>query len=168
MALGTYVKAAFPLSKDMALAYAFDPAFEIDPDETKHLEKYHQCVERIDFAPMTIEGQEPTLFHFRPLTDSELTKIRQSPARHDEMLMCRIVVRMSLIAVTNGGPGGEALEKVERKIDPDWPGFGKLVTTDYMNLLGSVSMSANRMKGEIATLLGSIVFTRSLNLSPPS
>lgn len=167
MALGTLVKAAFPLSKDMALAYAYDPAFEIDPDEEKHMAKYRQCVERLDFAPMTQEGQAPTLFHFRPLTDSELTRVRQSPLCRDDLTLYRIVVRMSLIAVTNAGPGAEALEKVERKTDPEWPGFGKIVTTSYMDVLGEVPKGANRMVGELTNGFGSIVFARSTNLSPP-
>lgn len=150
-----------PLTDSMALAYAYDPSFERGDNEEKYLEAFRSATERLDYSALVKSGDQPTLFHMRPLTDAETRRIRGLGTLSDAELAA-LVVRMTLERVENGGD----LAKVERKADPAFQGFGKLVTESYMNLLGQISVAMGRPQGEITNQLGIHVFMRSLNLDP--
>lgn len=173
MALSGHVR---PLTDSMPLAYSHDPDFDrapfaAGPDGTaldeESAEKafmvaFLSCRERHDYAGVTKAGGQPTIFHCRPLTDDEVRRMRGLAV--SDAQLAALVVRICLERVENGG----ALDKLERKVDPDYPGFGKLVTVKYMDLLGNVSIALGRMQGDITNELGNHVFSRSINLDPKS
>lgn len=158
-----------PLTDSMALAYSHDPDFDQETnadgqpyaDGEAYMLAFKSATERLDYARVTKSGGQPTLFYFRPLTDAETRRIRGLGDISDAQLAA-LVVRMTLERVEHGGE----LAKIERKVDPEFPGFGKLITTKYMDVLGGVSVSLGRPQGEITNQLGLHVFLRSLNLDP--
>jgi len=177
MGLAAHIR---PLTDVMPLAYAFDPAFELpepvipvgasDEEAAKVRAKaisdylegpFRSASERLDYAAITKPGDSPTLFYCRPLTDSETRRIRGIGSISDIQLAA-LVVRITLQRVENGGE----LAKIERKQDPEFPYFGKLISLPYMELLGGVSVALGRFQGEITNQIGLQVFERSLNLDP--
>ncbi len=158
MGLSAHIR---PLTDSMALAYANDPAFDRGDDEEKYVEAFRAATERLDYSSLTKSGEQPTLFHFRPLTDAEVRRIRGMGDLSDVQLAA-LVVRMCLERVENGGELG----KIDRKKDPEYPRFGDLVTPKYMEILAHISVALGRPQGEITNQLGLHVFFRSLNLDP--
>ena len=160
MGLSAHIR---PLTDSMALAYSHDPAFDRDShaDEDAYLGAFRSATERLDYSGIVKAGEQPTLFHFRPLTDAETRRIRGLGDISDAQLAA-LVVRMTLDRVENGGELG----KIERKVDNEYPGFGKLVIIPYMDVLGGISVQLGRPQGEITNQLGIHVFMRSLNLDP--
>lgn len=166
MALSAHTR---PLTDSMALAYAYDPAFDAaraefpvgkDGDDEAYISAWKSATERLDYSTLIKSNETPTLFRFRPLSDAESRKLHSLPIGVTEMLA--VVVRMTLQSVHNGGE----FEKFERKVDPALRDLGKIVTVPYMDMLGALSLSFNRPLGEITTSLGGIVYQRSLNLDP--
>lgn len=166
-----------PLTDSMALVYSFDPGLDRPPpvgDDLKgeareaaekalneFLNAFRVASERLDFSPIMKSGETLTMFHFRPLSDAEIRRVRALPLSNEQL--AALTVRLCLERVENGG---DLLSKIERKSDPEFPGLGKLATAAYMEVLGALSTALDRPRGDLTNELGAAVFLRSLNLDP--
>lgn len=148
-----------PLTSGFALAYAYDPAF--DSEQAGYGEAYRRCLETLDFAPITKPGQSPTLFHFRPLAMHEVREIyAMAPG-----LAAWVAFRLSLTAVTDGGP---ELAKLEKTVDSRVAGLGKMLSLKQTEMIEMISAELGRIAGEIVTDLGGAVIARTAAPRPLS
>jgi hypothetical protein len=149
-----------PLSGSYALAYKHDPAFDVERDG--YDAEYDRCLITLDFTPITLPGQQPTRFYFRPLTMHEFRKI--IAGAHSTMVAW-VAFRLCLERVENGGAD---LDKLERLVDGERPNLGELVGMKQTDLIDSASNALSRPAGEIVANLGDQVIKRCTQLSPPS
>lgn len=146
-----------PLSEGFALAYAYDPAFDIDrPD---HIEGYKRALDTLDFSPLVKNGQPASMFHFRALALSELRALH---ALGRDVLMPWLAFRLCLQRVDNC----TGLEQLQRAPDPEYPSLGSMVSLRQTNLIDAVPLALGRVAGELITDLGHAVIARSATPSP--
>jgi hypothetical protein len=145
-----------PLTEGFALAYAWDPAFESDRDG--YLEEYRRCVETLDFSPLLRAGEQPTLFHFRPLKASELRKLDLGNVGQAAYL----AFRLCLARIENGG----SLEKIDRAVDPGHVELGKILSVRCTDVIDALPVALGRPVGDLITDLGVAVLGRCGDTRP--
>lgn len=147
------------LTDRFALAYAYDDSF--DHGREGYDAAYAQAVETLNFEPLRREGSdEPTLFHFRPLTMHENRKII-AYANGDVGKLTWLAFRLTLERIENGGPD----LVFKRARDPEYPDLGGLVPLDVMDILDALPVAIEREPFELVTQLGALAYGRSTTLS---
>ena len=140
-----------PVSVGFALAYKYDDAFDTKMDG--YDAAYDRAVNTLDFAPITLPGQRPTLFHFKPMTDDQMRRLFGI----DEVaLHTWLAFRVCLDRITGAAQDVE----IEHARDPEFKQFGKLVPVDVMNAIGEASRAYGKSGGEIINQLGGAVLAR--------
>lgn len=98
------------VQREYTLIFSGDPALVLPEDEEARDRLLKQARETGDWAPLIAEGQEPTLFHFRDLTRTEVgwwDGERSHSSRHDRPLSALeasdLALRIALRGVVNFG-----------------------------------------------------------------
>jgi hypothetical protein len=146
------------LQTEYALIYSGDSALTLPADETERANALRIARETGRWAAITLAGQEPTVFMFRPIHGVARTwmanAVRARQLGPDAVL--ELVFRLALVSVT-GLPGVEL--KHERV---DGLAILTLATMDQFYSLGTGDQGR-----DVVIELGDIVLTRTLQGVPP-
>ncbi len=151
---------ALPLSDSFALVWEFDPALDRSREDFDH--EYQVCVETLDWDRICIEGQKPTLFHFRPMKDSVQRALLDMGVGN--MTGLALVFRACLVRVENF----PTCPTVRRHRDNAYPQLGELAGDDVVEYLRPLSIPVGQPSGSIVSSLGALALNRCLGLGPKS
>jgi hypothetical protein len=151
---------ALPLSDSFPLVWEHDPALDRSRENFDH--EYQISVDTLDWDRLCVEGQKPTLFHFRPMRDAVQRALLDMGVGN--MTGLALVFRACLVRVENF-PGCPA---VKRQRDSAYPLLGDLATDEIIEFLRPLPIAANQPSGSIVTSLGALVLNRCLGISPKS
>jgi hypothetical protein len=151
---------ALPLSESFALAWEHDPALDRSRETFSH--DYQVAVETLNWEPLCIPGQKPTLFHFRAINGSVLRRLMEGG--HGVLTGTEFAFRIGLIRVENF----EGCPAVKRGRDPEHPGYGDMAGQDVLNVLDEVPKLLGQPAGSLVAALGDLVIKRSTGFDPKS
>lgn len=160
-----------PLSRELRLAYAYDPAFDVgrykapgveaEDADKKWLADYEKAVETLDFQPLCVPGQTPTIFRFRPLKAREFDMLGRLGA--DEGSPAMVVFRCCLEGVENAHAD---LTGFKKSVDPSLEAFGQIVDRKATELFGGLSEMVGKPMNHLIYMLGNEVVKRHTQPSP--
>jgi hypothetical protein len=149
-----------PLTDSFALAWKHDPALASDlPD---FAEQYQRAIETLDFAPLTREGQRPTLFHLKALRGVALEALRASAKGELGPTEAITAFRASLVRLEHA----DGLPELTWTTDHERRDLGRLVSVEWMAMLDAIGTEFGHPFNSIALQLGMAVLQRSITPSP--
>lgn len=149
-----------PLTDSFALAWEYDEAF--DRSRETFAADFERAVETLDFDPLCLPGQKPTLFVFRPIVGMPGRRLLDAEAGFMERTA--LAFRMALVRIENG----DKIPAVNRVLDPAFGALGPMAQSDLMDFLDGFPLLRGAPFAHLVTSLGGMALARSMKQSPRS